>query len=248
MQFLSNSGSTENRIPTWLAIIESVAAMAFALVIAIKFNTLLLIAIGSCIAPVLLMRSPQSIELGKRWFEIGLPEQTSESKFKLGILYLRVLIWSVFVRVFATLRHPIVGIKNIPDNWSRVVLCTDIRTPMELVPGTGTVREVLQGITEDEEWANPFFLIFVIAFYAAIFFTIAVFVLPSLNDGILKFVIISILLILFLSSLLALHVFVSFLTCFVSAYFFRFSMKSTAILWLPLLFILRSRQNPKIFG
>lgn len=44
---------------------------------------------------------------------------------------------AVVIRLVATLLHPIAGVRAMTTNWRYAVLCMDLRTPPELVPNTG---------------------------------------------------------------------------------------------------------------
>ena len=137
MRRTSTNDSVRHGEPTVLAIGETLTAMAIALVVAVQFNTLTHIAVGGCIAPLLLLRSPDSTRLAARWFRRAVdrfavnpdgPEQdVNITALKFGCL----LLWSIIVRAVATLRHPIKGVQEVPANWKRVVLCADIRTPVD---------------------------------------------------------------------------------------------------------------------
>ncbi len=52
-------------------------------------------------------------------------------------------IWlrSLIIRVIATLRYPIRGIKQLPVNWHRISWCMDFTYPPELLPDAKTVDE-----------------------------------------------------------------------------------------------------------
>jgi hypothetical protein len=68
MRFRSSPDSVKNNEPTWMAIIETVLAIAAYWGIAIYWETHLHLLISICVAPLLLLRSPQSTEAGARWF------------------------------------------------------------------------------------------------------------------------------------------------------------------------------------
>jgi hypothetical protein len=50
-------------------------------------------------------------------------------------LFLGGLLRAPWTRFWATVRHPLVGWKALPTNWSRTVASTDFAHPPELVPG-----------------------------------------------------------------------------------------------------------------
>ena len=144
MRVFSTSQSIADGEPSVASIIETLVAIAVSAGIAIRYNTLTHIAVGACVAPFLLLRSQESVALGARWFQHAAPTNSSEVFLVITWRYLRLIIYSYGIRVLATLRHPIKGIQNIPSNWVRVVLCTDIEAPIELVPGAGTVDDAVR--------------------------------------------------------------------------------------------------------
>jgi hypothetical protein len=143
--------------PTIAAIIESIAAVAISLGLAIHFETIVHIAVGVCVAPLLLMRSAESEALGKRWFSRIKVGSRSDSAGGIARTLIKLLSASIAIRVLATARYPVRGIRSLPNNWYRVVLCTDIVTPLEFVPGSGTIRHVLRGswYTKNDMFGNP---------------------------------------------------------------------------------------------
>jgi hypothetical protein len=130
--------------PTMAAIVESIAAVAISFGLAIHFETIVHIAVGACVAPLLLMRSAESEALGKRWFS-RIKVGSSDSAGGTARTLIKFLSASIAIRVLATARYPVRGIRSLPNNWYRVILCTDVVTPLEFVPGSGTIRNVLSG-------------------------------------------------------------------------------------------------------
>jgi|SRR6516164_1989483 len=116
--------------PTIAAIVESIAAVAISFGLAIHFETMVHIAVGACVAPLLLMRSAESEALGKRWFgRIKVGSRNGRSAGTAGetaITIIKLLSASIAIRVLATARYPVKGIRSPPNNWYRVALCTDI--------------------------------------------------------------------------------------------------------------------------
>nr|VFK61805.1 MAG: hypothetical protein BECKTUN1418F_GA0071002_12722 [Candidatus Kentron sp. TUN]VFK70905.1 MAG: hypothetical protein BECKTUN1418E_GA0071001_12752 [Candidatus Kentron sp. TUN] len=68
MRWISTPNSVENNEPTALAIVETVLAVAAYWGIAWAFDTHLHLLVSICVAPLLLLRSPESTEEGVRWF------------------------------------------------------------------------------------------------------------------------------------------------------------------------------------
>ena len=129
--------------PTFLALAETLIAMAASLYVVIAYNTLVYVAVGACLAPFLLLRTDESTQLAIRWFEGGLswldrpglsifrPEQ-----FGLGLfLIIAPPIIRVASVITVVLRHPLDSFKAIPTNCVRQVLCIDLMYPPEVIPG-----------------------------------------------------------------------------------------------------------------
>ena len=82
-------------------------------------------------------------------------------------------IWlrSLVVRVVATLSHPLLGLRSLPDNWRRTLLVIDVKHPPELVPGLGSSVKIadFQGLLDDmrsgEIWERIFSAIMLFIFF-----------------------------------------------------------------------------------
>lgn len=237
MRILSNTQSVAARQLTLVALVESIAAVSVSLWLAIKFGTLAHVATGACLAPLLLMRSRESVERGQRWFaRIAPTAPTDDDPTKHAWVFLRILAYSFVVRVLATARHPIKGIRAIPENWTRVVLCTDIRTPLELVPGCGTVAETLRESAFDKDSSSWGFLLFSTAICGLIAAAIDTWA-RDWTANVPWHVFTWILEAIFLISTLLFGI---GLMCYVIAYVYRFSLKSTAVIWLPIIYVVRA--------
>lgn len=236
MQRISTPETIARGELTVFALFETILAVSLSLSLAFYFGTLFHIAIGACIAPLLLLRSPASIRTGGLWFQKGLPQKQQKDDLFLQMwIYLRVLAWASFVRVFATLRHPIEGMRSLPDNWKRVVLCTDIGSPIELIPGAGSVEDILKRLSYDEDfqgWKQLSFGTALAGLMAGCLVWIGTLTSYAIPRYALYFLAASF-------GFAALH-FALGLLCYVIAYLYRFSLKSTAILWLPLLYVVRT--------
>jgi hypothetical protein len=66
--WLSSHKSVAQGIPSVTAIAETVLAVAVYWWLAIRFGTYGFLILGACIAPLILMRSDQSVALGVKWF------------------------------------------------------------------------------------------------------------------------------------------------------------------------------------
>lgn len=154
--FWSTSESAgEGRI-TVLACVETMLAMSVTAYIAWRTGSLLYIAVPACVAPLLLLRTPYSTEVGlKLWgrYEALLKSidtwhgRARESGRFVGLLSLAAYSAVVFCSMLpasvcriaavgtAIFRHPITTFGAIPRNWRRVALATDLHHPPEMVPG-----------------------------------------------------------------------------------------------------------------
>lgn len=236
MKIMSTRYSVEKGELTILSLCESAIAMSISLGLAVYFDTLQHLAIGTCLAPLILLRSGDSAHLGKRWFEKGLPRKPKrDNLFLVPFVYLRVLLWSNIVRILATLRHPIKGIRSLPDNWTRVVLCTDVVSPVELVPGSGAVEKTLRQVSYDEEFQSWRALLFGVVFAGLV--TLFGHWMKSWFSGELWFFVTQI---FFGGGIFAGFVWALGLFCYVVVYLYRISLKSTALIWLPLIYIVRT--------
>src|SRR5882757_2652465 len=99
MRLWSTEQSVAKNEPTIMALAETLLAVAISVGIAIRYQTLAHVALSACIAPLLLMRSPESVALGVRWFNRIKPEKPAEAPnmVTVGLLYLRILASSVTV-------------------------------------------------------------------------------------------------------------------------------------------------------
>ena len=162
--------STDNEIISALACIDTLIACGLSLWIAFQYDIWLHIGIGALIAPLLLLRTPYSTEKGISWLDqisnkaintIGdatgklsstlIPPIQSQSEFiatalaliilipTLVIIFVTLSLLIINIRVFATilglLKHPVITISNIPTNWKRIALYTDFLHPPEIIPG-----------------------------------------------------------------------------------------------------------------
>lgn len=220
-----------------MALAETLLAVAISAGIAIRYQTLAHVALSACLAPFLLMRSPESVAQGVRWFNRLMPRRSSRSGnlIVIGWLYTRVFVCSVAVKIAATVSHPIKGAQSIPANWVRVVLCTDIRTPVELVPGLGPARQTLEDITKNKRVSGFGFLL-ATAIVAYLPMTAILWVQSLVRDGIWHHF-----LTLLASMVVAAQtVAVYGLACYAVPYLYRLSLKSTALVWLPLVYVVHA--------
>lgn len=141
---------------TVLACVETMLAVSVTVYIAWRTGSLLYIAVPACIAPLLLLRTPYSTELGlTMWGRYGewivrvstWDDRVRESRrsvwiFSSAAYYVVMFSSSVApltCRIAAVgtaiLRHPLPTLGAIPGNWRRVALATDLHHAPEIVPG-----------------------------------------------------------------------------------------------------------------
>ncbi len=141
---------------TVLACVETVLAMSVTAYIAWRTGSLLYIAIPASVAPLLLLRTPHSTAVGltlfgryNAWMErvAAWDDRVRESRRFAAVLSFAAFLvvafsWSLGAlacRIAAVgtaiLRHPLTTLSAIPGNWRRVALATDLHHPPELVPG-----------------------------------------------------------------------------------------------------------------
>ncbi|MHB8158224.1 MAG: hypothetical protein ACYDEQ_12645, partial [Desulfocucumaceae bacterium] len=216
-----------------LAILETVAATIISVIIAYHFSSLKYIAISACIAPWLLLRSEKStivninlakkkidifekyydkiIDYGKgRSLYINLLTMPIALLFLSAMLIIIATITRIFSIIITLIRNPIYSIKNIPANWNKVVLSTDIFSPPQIFPGiefsepgsddvkdlTITWRDIVFSIMEER--------IIIKAIIYTIIFILCLFPIT------------------------------------LTSYIYRWSIKSTSLIWSPLIWILRT--------
>src|SRR5271157_1542356 len=141
-----------------LAILETILATAIAIYLSVKFDSLKWIAWPACVAPFFLLRTQDSIKLGfKLFLKIGYQftdriekprneVRKAENRVNLiksiggqMLLTCSLVIGVALIRFVSVLltccRHPFISISSIPANWSRAALIIDFCYPLELIPG-----------------------------------------------------------------------------------------------------------------
>ena len=165
MRWHSTPESTREGKPSVLAILETIAAMVISLIIAYHFSSVKHIAIGSCIAPLLLLSSERSSRLALNWADYIYRKlydlwERSQNYFAfckflkslfasqvslIGtiIFWLGTIISIFFIKILTTtltcIKNPIYTVKEFPLNWRRNILCTDFFTIPELIPGIESI-------------------------------------------------------------------------------------------------------------
>src|SRR5262249_45776657 len=163
----------------------------------------------ACIAPLLLLRTDHSQELALKWF---LESQAHAEKFRespetFWIVLGTALIGRPLSIIVMAIRHPLSSLRAIPQNWSRIVFATDIQTPLELVPTTGSLPVELQEVVDRFQFPG----------YVRWVRTVT----PGWERWTMRP------LLILIGSI-----------AFVPALVYRFSVKSTALVYLPVLWVL----------
>ena len=185
MRWHSTVESSEKREFSVLAAVETVVAMGISLWILHKTGSVVHILLSACIAPFLLLRTEQSTELGLRWSEriIGgsfdndadqtefaanqsaslLKDQPKANVIKkfakktfdiLGLTLAITLFPFCFLLIIAIVPgaikvsatfyvfslHPLRTTQQIAKNWYRLVFSTDALHPPEIIPGIETAK------------------------------------------------------------------------------------------------------------
>ena len=152
MRLWSTEESVRAGEPSFLAIAETLAAMAVSVWIGVHFGTWMHIAIGACIAPLLLLRTEPSCRsgvayaqrLGDRLVGAG-PGKSADSTladvwqlFSFMVRLTILILIAPLVRVFVTCVHvaasPMLSLRAIPVNWWRSILSTDSAIAPEWLP------------------------------------------------------------------------------------------------------------------
>ena len=218
-----------------LAIIESVIATFISFWIAWQYQTVVHIAVSACVAPFLLLRTKKSTILGIISYE-KIARSFAEKFFTVNkdfsiFLYFPMIIsisfLSIFSRIVSTGRYlfmmPVYTINNIPRNWKRIVFCVDLHHPPEALPGIERIkgREIVLARR-----------IAITKFYKQVKSEPIV---NWKNDDMAQII---------LKPLFAIvaFIFVNSIVYFPSL-LYRWSLKSTSLIWSPLLWIISSARK-----
>ena len=138
MRWVSNKESVREGEPSVLAIAETLIAMGLALWIAVHFGTVKHVVIGACIAPFLLLQTDESAVLGIRACQriLGrLFDLFGQSPLpKLILLLLMLVPIRVFAIIATVVRSPVAGIRAILRNWWRIAVATDFCRSPQFLP------------------------------------------------------------------------------------------------------------------
>jgi hypothetical protein len=231
MILISSHTSVRNQQVSVLACLETVLATGLIFSMLFWLHMTYHIVVSLIFAPFLLTRTPRSIDLNINASIVSailvanvvdwVKPKEAGMYAPVFWVFLTVLSIPAFfltrVTVFARslLAHPIEAISYIPENWRKVVLCTDTGTLPELIPGLADLpltdrRNALRLYGLEfwfEEWPSSWYVRFWLVLAA--------------------------------------------LPIFVAAMVYRWSLKSTALIWSPLVWAfrpIRREDDPTTFS
>ena len=284
MRFHSTPESADRLEPTWLAIIETVAAAGALFGIITYFHDVRVLIVPAVFSPLLLLETPRVsvrcialyIWTLRKTFNfiltifvtiaiigfiiVALLDIINEIYFfdhyfyllfkNSPIFYVAILVFFLFMSVswftmmiiprilitaFSALSEPIYTMKYIARNFSRIVLCTDLFHPPEILRGSENARSLVRRYIQTSEYE---------------ILGMKTVISKNINFNIIKFVkyIIrldisdkkmyalffllrtgQVLVIMSLPIIILLYIFPPFL--------YRFSLKSSAVFWIPIIWI-----------
>ena len=148
MRWIATAESVEKGEPSVLAIVETLVAMALSVWVSFHFSTVRNIVTAASIAPFLLLRTTKSDLLGAvMWRHLAPDEPRSRGATGLGGLVeaLGCCGAMLFIRTAAVLRttwrYPALGIRSVPTNWKRATLALDFSRPPTVVPWPDRLSE-----------------------------------------------------------------------------------------------------------
>jgi hypothetical protein len=172
----SSVDSAEAGVVSVLAIAETIAATAVYAWIAWRFGTLHL-TISACVAPFLLLRTPNSVSLALKMFPwssrlvneflnlVGLMIPEGYRGAIWVVLYMVITLVAMIVSIVVmsitilgirctativmTIAHPSRSISAIPTNWWLSVISVDSHCPVEMLPGSTQID------SQDSEFLQP---------------------------------------------------------------------------------------------
>lgn len=233
MRWYSTSASARTGEPSVLAILETLAAMSVSVWIGVYFETWMHVIIGACVAPFMLLRTDAACLRSIRWmtnvlsfFEKQSDRNTLASESVAITLLLALPFISVVVRIASTVtelwQRGGDACASVSGNWWRQALATDSATSPEWIPlpvqaEVPDYPSYLPDNVYDFSEISPVYR-FVKSSTKHLIVTN-----ESLNAKMLSMAV----------------ALASFVLMVFFAFAYRWSIKSTAIVWFPLLWALR---------
>ena len=139
----SRPGTTAAEKFSILAAVEVVIAVILYWGYAIYAHTQTHLLISVIAAPLLLLRSEESVRTGMKYFgpyDDWVTTHDAKARESLDSRYIFPLaifglIFAFVCRLAATARHPIAGLASLSSNWWRTLFATDLYTRPEIMPG-----------------------------------------------------------------------------------------------------------------
>jgi len=247
IRWVSTPESIKANQPSVLAIVETLAAMGIAVWIAVRWETYVHIAIGASIAPLLLMRTDQSCIRTLKYFHwVGrsLPYLKSEQSLNwMGFVHLFVWINCVAIPVWVitALASEIRSTLFLVITWIFITLAlpliqfaawlvTLVRSPVASIAAIPNNWRQLTIALDSRQWPHVFHPPDTIPedSTASDFLTVQDAFLVSLKQS---------------SRTLKIIFFVLLPLVCIPAFAYRWSIKSTALIWFPLLWAMRSTKE-----
>ena len=223
MRLTSTPKSARAGEPSLLAIAETLAAMGASAWIGVHFGTWTHMAVGACIAPLLLLRTEESCQYAVHYIKDFVAWVDTKPGTAWAFIFGALAVPVTAIRVWATLvhviPHPVIALSAFPGNWRRTTIALDSATSPEWIPLPADMSEHPDTLREFGQ-----------------VYPLARLLLSECRDaakargweGRIGLVILAVFIIGPL-----------FVTAAVSGLAYRWSIKSTAIIWAPMLWALR---------
>jgi hypothetical protein len=223
---VSSPDSVRGGRPSLLAVVETVVASGFSLWLAWNHKTVEHIVIASALAPFLLLRTRLSTRHTIRaliFFVERIGASESTAKAILVILLIPIIKVICSVRVF--FKHPMSSINMIPENFYKNVFVIKLCLSSQLIPGAEEVK---------------LWLIERLNIYSLLHFLVDE-TKDKIKDNMKLLRVFEIIIVLLVVIVLVA------VPLIIMAISFRFTIKSTSLFWLPLLWVIhQARPGVKV--
>ena len=243
-----------------LIFLETILASMIFLVFAVYAQTIMHIALSAVLAPFLLLRSSESEISGRACFEKFMKEiEVTPHTTSIALKTLILTFAGLFTRAFFSIFFMKKGIANIPNNLFRIVMQESLFSRLEFVPGTGSIDLILKKMFDKKaslvKYLTVYFLgrIIVILATLSLSFVFVIMIgfveaglvtIPYIDNYIIRMLMLLSIVILFIFfATLLVNSFASIaekaiiIICYFFSFWYRLSLKATAVLWLPLVYL-----------
>ncbi|MEP4197691.1 MAG: hypothetical protein ABJL99_18865 [Aliishimia sp.] len=234
-----------------LAVVETSVASVGAIWIAMVFDTFVHVFMSAAIAPLLMLRSDESVASAAYSFGERLKGKfDQEFDWAIFSLFPGLIFHSFLTRIRYTLRYAHKGVPRLAQNYADALFRTDSAVAPELVPETVSVPDIVDNCTDFGRFNLE---TIVAAFILLVMFFGGVWLLgvldPWIGQGGLKMVLAVPLtfcagILAFSAGIMLVNMMAAFVLLFI-AIWIRLSVKSTALIWLPLVYL--ASRAPKSF-